>query len=111
MACLAEPTLGYGRRSVRALGQLVGLQPRHGRRGETTGNEVVKRHQLTGSCLLPPAGSSVAKPNLREEPRQERLFNRLLIYKKNFLLLFMALCICVCVCEGEASLNHYREPN
>lgn len=82
MACLAEPTLGYRRRSVRALGQLVGLQARHGRRGETTGNEVVKRHQLTGSCLLPPAGSSVAKPNLREEPRQKRLFNHLLISKK-----------------------------
>lgn len=70
-------TLGYGGWSVRALRQLVGLQAWHGWRGETTRNEVVEGHQLTGPSLFPPAGSSVAKPNLREEPRQEFAFNYL----------------------------------
>lgn len=69
--CSAEPTLSYRSGSVGAVGQLIGLQAGHSWRRETTGNEVVKRHQLIGSCLLPPPGSSVAEPHLREKQRQE----------------------------------------
>lgn len=63
------PTLSNRSWRVGAVWQLVGLQAWHRWCREPTRDKVVKRHQLIGSCLLPPPGSSVAEPHLKvEEP-------------------------------------------
>lgn len=71
--CSDGPTLGYGGWRVWTVGQLVGLQAWHSWRRETTRDEVVESHQLIGSGLFPPPGSSVAEPHLGEEQKQECL--------------------------------------
>lgn len=72
VACLAELTLGYRGWGVGAIRQLVGLEAGHGRGWESTRDEVVKRHQLTSSSLLPPTGSSVAEPHLQIKKKKDR---------------------------------------
>ncbi len=59
-------TLWDRRGRVRAVRQLIGLKTRHRRGWETTRYQVIKRHELIGSCLLPPASSSITKPNLQD---------------------------------------------
>lgn len=60
-------TLGDRSRRVRTVWQLIRLKARHSRWRETARYEVVKSHQLVGSCLFPPSCPSVAEPHLKED--------------------------------------------
>lgn len=67
-------TLGDRRWRVGAVRQLVGRDAGHGRGREPPRDQVVERHQLTGSRLLPPPRSPVAEPNLVENgDREEKM--------------------------------------
>lgn len=61
---MSRSTLGYRGRRVGAVRQLIGRDAGHGRGRETPRDQVVKRHQLVGSRLLPPPRPPVAEPNL-----------------------------------------------
>lgn len=102
--CSAEPTLSYGRR-VGAVGQLIGLQAWHSRRRETTGDEVVKSHQLIGSGLLPPPGSSIAEPHLRGQQRQKCIIY--LLTQTDKLKMHTACTILFFICQCAWSMQMY----
>lgn len=62
--CASFLTLCYRWGGVGAVRELVGGNAGHGWRWETPWDQVIKCHQLIGSCLLPPPRPPVAEPNL-----------------------------------------------
>ena len=62
--CASFLTLCYRWGGVGAVRELVGGNAGHGWRWETPWDQVIKCHQLIGSCLLPPSCPPVAEPNL-----------------------------------------------
>lgn len=61
---ISSLTLCYRWGGIGALRELVGGDAGHGWRWETPWDQVIKCHQLIGSCLLPPPRPPVAEPNL-----------------------------------------------